>query len=145
MHGTIAVQQGELERCVADGKELRARQQDMASAGALCPLCRTPLTEDACGDIAEWYETEIRAKLTLHEEIKRTLGELAQRHAQLVSDTEGRRDALARRQRQAQQERGRLEQQRKRQSDAAIGTTGFAEASAEPGYKRSLAVGDLRR
>ena len=118
LHGAMAVKQGELERCVADGKELRARQQDMASAGALCPLCRTPLTEDACGDIAEWYETEIQAKLTLHKEIKRTLGELAQRHTQLVSDAEGRRVELARRQRQAQQERGRLEQ-RKQQSAAA--------------------------
>ncbi|MXZ92842.1 MAG: SMC family ATPase [Chloroflexi bacterium] len=118
LHGTIAVQQGELERCVADGKELRARQQDMASAGALCPLCRTPLTEDACGDIAEWYEAEIQAKLTLHEEIKRTLGELAQRHTQLVSDAERGRVELARRQRQTQQERGRLEQ-RKQQSAAA--------------------------
>ena len=118
LHGVIAVKQGELERCLADGKELRAKQQDMASAGALCPLCRTPLTEDACGDIAEWYETEIQAKLTLHKEIKRTLGELTQRHTELVSEAEERRNALGRQQRQTQQERGRLEQQQ-RQSDAA--------------------------
>ena len=118
LHGAIAVKQGELERCVSDGKELRARQQDMASAGALCPLCRTPLTEDACGDIAEWYEGEITAKLMLHREIKQTLDELTGQHTQLAGDIDGRRDALARQQRQTQQERGRLEQQQ-RQSDAA--------------------------
>lgn len=118
LHGVIAVKRGEMERCIADGKELRARQQDMASAGALCPLCRTPLTEDACEDIAEWYEGEISAKLALHKEIKRTLDELGQRHTQLVSDAEGRRSALAGRQRQTQQERGRLEQQRRQSDDA---------------------------
>ena len=114
----IAVKQAELEQCLAAGKELRARQQDIASAGALCPLCRTPLTEDACGDIAEWYENQITAKLTLHREIQKTLGELTRRQTQLAADADQRRNALARQQRQAQQERGRLEQQQ-RQSDAA--------------------------
>lgn len=141
LHGAIAIKQGELERCVADGKDLRAKQQDMASAGALCPLCRTPLTEDACGDIAEWYDAEIRAKLTLHQEIKRILGELAQRHAQLVSDAEGRRDALARRQRQAQRERGRLEQQR-RQSDAAEEQLGLLKPQLV-GLQEALVNGDF--
>ena len=114
----VTVKQSELERCVAEGKELRARQQEMASAGALCPLCRTPLTEDACGDIADWYEGEIASKLTLHREIKQTIDELAQQHTQLAGDMDGRRNALARQQRQTQQERGRLEQQQQ-QSDAA--------------------------
>ncbi len=114
----IAVKQAALEQCLAEGKELRARQQDIASAGALCPLCRTPLTEDACGDIAEWYENQITAKLTLHREIQKTLGELTRRQTQLAADADQRRNALARQQRQAQQERGRLEQQQ-RQSDAA--------------------------
>ena len=141
LHGTIALKQGELERCVADGKELRARQQDMASAGALCPLCRRPLTDDTCGDIAEWYEGEIATKLALHKEIKRTLDELTQRHTQLASDAEGRRDALARRQRQTQQERGRLEQQR-RQSDAAGEQLGVLKPRLDR-LQETLATGDF--
>ena len=118
LQSAVAVKQGELERCVAEGKELRARQQDMATAGALCPLCRTPLTEDACDDIADWYESEIAAKLTRHGEIKHELDELTQQHTQLAGDADGRRNTLARQQRLTQQERGRLEQQQ-RQSAAA--------------------------
>ncbi len=141
LHGVIAVQQGELERCVADGKELRARQREMASAGALCPLCRRPLTEDTCGDIAQWYDAEIQAKLTQHKEINRILGELTQQHTQLVGEAEGRRSALARRQRQAQQERGRLEQQ-SRQSDAAKEQLGLLKPRLAR-LQGALAIGDF--
>ena len=141
LHGAIAVKQGELERCVADGKELRARQQDMASAGALCPLCRRPLTEDACGDIAQWYDAEIQAKLALHKEIKLAISQLSQRHRQMVSDAEGRRSALARRQRQAQQDRGRLEQQQ-RQSEAANEQLGLLKPRLAR-LQGALAIGDF--
>ena len=141
LQGSIAVAQGELERCVAEGKELRARQVDMQSAGALCPLCRTPLTEDTCVNIAGWYESEIAAKLRQHGEIKEGLNGLTQRLEELSGDTDRRRKALARRQRQTQQERGRLEQE-KRQSDGA----GQQLAALRPrlsGLQAALAAGDF--
>ena len=118
LQGEITLRQAELDRCVSEGKELRFKQVEMQSADALCPLCRTPLSEDACGNITAWYESEIQAKLQLHGEIKQTLADLDHRHTALNSDTEERRKALARRQRQTQQEHGRLEQER-RQSDGA--------------------------
>ena len=119
LQGNIAVAQGELERCVVEGKELRVKQNEMQSAGALCPLCRTPLTEDACGNIADWYESEIAAKLRQHGEIKEGLNGLTQQLEELSGDTDRRRKALARRQRQTQQERGRLEQEKQQSDDAA--------------------------
>ncbi len=118
LQGSIAVAQGDLERCVTEGKELRARQVDMQSAGAVCPLCRTPLTEDACGNISDWYESEIAAKLVQHGKINERLSGLTQRLAELTGDTDRRRKAWAQRQRQTQQERGRLDQERQ-QSDEA--------------------------
>ncbi len=141
LQGSIAVAQGDLERCVAEGKELRARQVEMSAAGALCPLCRTPLTEDACGNIADWYESEIAAKLRQHGEIKEGLNGLTQRLEELSGDTDCRRKALARRQRQTQQERGRLEQE-KRQSDDA----GEQLAALRPrlaGLQTALVAGDF--
>ena len=110
--------EAELTRCVSEGKELRAKQTEMQSADAICPLCRTPLSEDACGNISQWYETEIQAKLRLHGEIKQALANLAGRHDQLTDGMDKKRQRLAERQRQIQQERGRLEQER-RQSDEA--------------------------
>ncbi len=141
LQGSIAVAQGELERCVAEGKELRARQVDMSAAGALCPLCRTPLTEDACGNIADWYESEIAAKLRQHGEIKEGLNGLTQRLAELTGDTDGRRKALTRRQRQTQQERGRLEQERRQSDDAGEQLAALRPRLA--GLQAMLAAGDF--
>ena len=141
MQGNIAVAQGELERCVAEGKELRARQVDMQSAGAVCPLCRTPLTEDACGNIADWYESEIADKLRQHGEIKEGLNGLTQRLEELAGDTDRRRKALARRQRQTQQERGRLEQERRQSDDAGEQLAALRPRLA--GLQTALAAGDF--
>lgn len=138
---SIAVAQGAMERCVSEGKELRARQIDMQSAGALCPLCRTPLTEDACGNIADWYESEIAAKLRQHGEIKEGLNGLTQRLEELSGDTDRRRNALARRQRQTQQERGRLEQERRQSDDAGEQLAALRPRLA--GLQAALAAGDF--
>ena len=141
LQGSIAVAQGELERCVAEGKELRARQVEMSDAGALCPLCRTPLTEDACGNIADWYESEIAAKLRQHGEIKEGLIGLTQRLEELSGDTDRRRNALARRQRQTQQDRGRLEQERRQSDDAGEQLAALRPRLA--GLQAALAAGDF--
>ncbi len=119
--GEITLQEAELARCVSEGKELRAKQTEMSAAGgpdAICPLCRAPLSEDACDNISQWYETEIQAKLRLHGEIKQALTDLASRRDQLTASTENKRKRLAERQRQIQQEQGRLEQEQRQRDDA---------------------------
>ena len=63
LRDAITLRQSELERCISEGKELRAKQLAMKSVDALCPLCRTPLSEDACDNITTWYESEIEGKL----------------------------------------------------------------------------------
>ena len=121
LSASIAAGNSGLERCVAEGRELRVKQTEMSTAGgpdALCPLCRTPLSEDACTNIAEWYEAEIAAKLTEHRELKHRIENLTEKRDKLSEETDQRGRALTQQQRQTQRERGRLEQQQ-RQIDAA--------------------------
>ena len=141
LQGEIALCEAELARCVSEGKELRTKQTEMQSADSICPLCRTPLSEDACGNINEWYVSEIQAKLRLHGEIKQVLANLTGRHRELIASTEKRRGSLAQRQRQLQQAQGRLEQEL-RHSDAAreqlLATRPRLEA-----LQKALAAGDF--
>ena len=117
----MAARSNRLERCVAEGTELRAKQRELSGAAgpdALCPLCRTPLSEDACENIAGWYASEIAAKLQQHAELTEQLRDLTQRRDRLSASTDDQRTRLTRGQREAQQQRGRVEQERK-QSDEA--------------------------
>ncbi len=165
----IATQGSELERCIVEGRELRQKQREMSGAGgpdALCPLCRTPLSEDACDNIAEWYESEIAAKLQRHKHLARGLEELTQRREHLSGDIESRRGNLTQRQRQSQQARGRLEQERLQCDEArnllmrlepqlldlrtVIATDHFAQSERESlrqieGEISALAYDDARR
>ncbi len=121
LSAAIAGNSSELERCVAEGKELRQKQQALSGAhgpDALCPLCRTPLSEDACANISDWYASEIEAKLEQHRNLNGELKTLAQRKERLAAEAQQRSESLAQRQREVQQQRGRLEQTR-RQCDAA--------------------------
>ena len=140
LRGDIILQKAELTRCVSEGKELRAKQMEMQSADAICPLCRTPLSEDACGNISQWYETEIQAKLQSHGEIKQALANLASRHDQLTASTENQRKRLAERQRQIQQEQGRLEQEQRQSDDAQIQLLALRPRLEK--LRRSLETGD---
>ena len=115
----IFLAKADLDRCVAEGKDLRAKQREMQSADAVCPLCRTPLSEDSCGEIFAWYDAEIRAKLARHEEIKRTLNSLSAGHEDLQARVAQRESSLSQRQRRLEQQRGRLEQEQ-RQCDEAV-------------------------
>ena len=118
MQRAIALAEADLDRCIEEGRELRTKQTEIKSADAVCPLCRTLLTEDACGDIATWYESEIQDKLKRHDEIRGSLQDLSKRLESLDAALPGRRTGLSRRQAQIQQRRGRLEQER-RQCEAA--------------------------
>ncbi len=115
----IALARADLDRCIAEGKDLRAKQREIQSADAVCPLCRTPLTEDTCGDIYAWYEAEIRAKLAHHDEIKVSLNTLSAGHEYLQARIAQRDGSLSQRQRRLQQQRGRLEQEQRQCDEAA--------------------------
>ena len=114
----IALAQADLERCIVEGKDLRAKQREMQSVDAVCPLCRTPLSEDACGDISAWYESEIQAKLTRHDEIKMSMTNLSARVEELQRGIVQRDASLAQRQQRLQQQRGRLEQEQRQCAEA---------------------------
>ena len=115
----IALAEADLQRCIEEGKELRIKQTEMKSADAVCPLCRTLLTEDACGDITAWYEDAIRAKLERHDEIKASLEDFSGRLASLQDAIPERTAGLSRQQAQIQQRRGRLEQEQRQCQVAA--------------------------
>ena len=115
----IALAQADLDRCIAEGKDLRAKQREMQSADAVCPLCRTPLTQDTCSDISAWYEAEIQVKLSRHDEIKRSMHEMSARLEDLRAGISQRDPALSRRQQRLQQQRGRLEQAQRQCEEAA--------------------------
>ena len=115
----IALARADLDRCIAEGKELRARQREMQSADAVCPLCRTPLSIDACGDISAWYEAEVQAKLTRHDEIKQSLHDMSNRLESLQSGIAHHDAGLSQRQQRMQQRRGRLEQEQRQCEEAA--------------------------
>ena len=110
LQGEIAIDQAALTRCVAEGKTLRNRQQEMQSVDAACPLCLTPLSEDACGNISAHYDREIAAKLQEHSALQQNIRELQYEHDTLTAEIKRRTRSHTTRQRQAQQERGRLQQ-----------------------------------
>ena len=116
----IALGRAELDRCIAEGKELRAKQREMQSADAVCPLCRTPLSRDACGDISAWYEAELQRKLARHDEIRRSIHDLSTRLEDLQAGISQRDSALSQRQQRLQQQRGRIGQEQRQCEEAAI-------------------------
>ena len=95
---------------MAEGKALRNRQQEMQSVDAACPLCLTPLSEDACGNISAHYDREIAAKLQEHSALQQNIRELQYEHDTLTAEIKRRSRSHTTRQRQTQQERGRLQQ-----------------------------------
>ena len=112
IQGRVARLGGELERCVTDGKSLRANQEQMLAADAVCPLCRTPLDQDACGSVVEFYEAEIAAKLEQHREIQAVIRENAGMLDELQRHIEKTRKDLTSRTTKTQRERGRWERER---------------------------------
>ncbi len=144
LSGQIAARTGDLERCVAEGRELRAKQQEMSTASRpdmLCPLCRTPLSEDSCANIADWYASEIAAKLEQHSDLKIRIEGLTRKRDELSAETEARRRTLLQMQRATQQERGRLEQQRLQGAEAREVLTSLRPRLAA--MQRELSTGEF--
>ena len=68
--------QGSLDRSTAEGKELTAKKGLLDGANgeeAVCPLCRTPLSEDGCQRLAETFDADIEAK---REEYRQTSAQM---------------------------------------------------------------------
>ena len=116
----IALARADLDRCITEGKDLRAKQREIQTADAVCPLCRTPLSMDACGDISAWYEAELQRKLARHDEIMRSIRDLSTRLEDLQAGISQRDSALSQRQQRIQQQRGRIGQEQRQCEEAAI-------------------------
>ena len=119
MQQQMASNDVELNRCVEEGKTLRSRLVDMQSADAVCPLCGTPLADDACDNITGYYQSELDIKLRLHQELTTANAELTQSLETLNAETDQRSRALTRKQRDIQRARGRLEQEQRQCAEAA--------------------------
>ena len=54
--------QRDLERSATEGRDLAAKKELLDGANgvdAVCPLCRTPLSEDGCQRLSETFEADI--------------------------------------------------------------------------------------
>lgn len=63
--GEIGQSESAIQRCTAEGLELRRKLdllQSPAAGDALCPLCQTPLDDDGCHRLVQTYQQEIAAK-----------------------------------------------------------------------------------
>ncbi|MBT98691.1 MAG: hypothetical protein CL902_08685 [Dehalococcoidia bacterium] len=114
----IAVQVGQLqsalERSVAEGKDLAAKKDLLEGANGqepMCPLCRTPLSEDGCERLVETFEADIEAK---REEYRTISGKVKTLQTE-ASELEGRlplqEQALTQAQTKLQVDLRQLEQQ----------------------------------
>ena len=115
----LASNEAETNQCVEEGKTFRARLEDMQAADAVCPLCGTPLSEDACENIVGYYESELNRRLLTHRELTTVRAEMTERLVALNADTEGSQRSLAGRQRRVQQDRAKLDEDLRRSERAA--------------------------
>ncbi|MCI0896143.1 MAG: SMC family ATPase, partial [Chloroflexi bacterium] len=93
----IGEAQSAAERYLAEGKELRTKQNLLISTDpqeAVCPLCQTPLGQDGCGRLAEVYRIDIEEKLKLYRENDARLKQLEADKANLEGELARREQAL---------------------------------------------------
>ena len=129
----MAVQTGQLqsalERSASEGKDLAAKKELLDGANgqeAVCPLCRTPLSEDGCQRLAETFTADIEAK---REEYRTTSAQVKTLQAQtleLESSLPQQEQALSQAQTKRQVSLQQLEQQMQEVQQAQLD---LAEAS----------------
>ena len=123
----IAVQTGQLQialdRSVNEGKDLTAKKDLLEGANGqepMCPLCRTPLSEDGCERLVETFEADIETK---REEYRTTSAQMKAIQTE-ASDLESRlpqqEQALSQAQTKRQVGLQQLEQQLKEAQQAAL-------------------------
>ncbi|MCH8280594.1 MAG: SMC family ATPase [Chloroflexi bacterium] len=149
----IGEAQSAAERYLADGKELRTKQNLLTSTGpqeAVCPLCQTPLGQDGCGRLAEVYRIDIEEKLKLYRENEARLKELEADKANLEGELTRREQALAGTQQQGQAEIQtldlKLKESRQAQQDLGLAASQLdaALASLESGEHAAAEQQELK-
>ena len=142
----IGETQSTAERHKTEGLELRSKLDLLAGAqqgvvGAVCPLCKAPLDEDGCANLAATYDAEIKDKRRLYGQTQSQLKKLESKRAELEQELPRRQESLDRAKRDGEiklreLERG-IEESQQAQRDRDQGQTQLAAAVA------SLASGDF--
>ena len=142
----IGENQSTAERYKTEGLEIRSKLELLAGAerevaGAVCPLCKAPLDEDGCANLADTYDAEIKEKRRLYGQTQSQLKKLESQRAELERELPRRQESLDRANREGEMklrelERG-IEESRQAQRDRDQVQTQLAAAVA------SLASGDF--
>ncbi len=134
---------GVAERYKSEGQELGSKLtllRDSGSAGAVCPLCRTPLGEDGCGRLAETYAADIDEKRGLYRLNAAQLKQLEEDSAGMDQELARREQAAAQSRRKQEGQITRLEQEAEQ---ARLAQAELNESETKLGaVKASLAAGD---
>ncbi len=110
----IGEAQSAAERYRVEGLELRSKLELLehsshGDAGAVCPLCQSPLGRDGCGRLAETYQKDITDKRNLYRKNQASLQGLETEKADLEKETDQRQQAVAKAQREGDARLERLE------------------------------------
>ena len=142
----IGESQGTGERFKTEGLELRSKLELLDGAGrgiagAVCPLCKAPLDEDGCANLAATYAAEIKEKRRLYGQTQSQLKKLESQRAELEGELPRRQESLDRAKREGEiklreLERG-IEESRRAQRDRDQAQTQLSDAVS------SLASGDF--
>ena len=142
----IGETQSTAERYKTEGLELGSKLKLLAGAGqgvagAVCPLCKAPLDEDGCANLADSYDSEIKEKRRLYSHTQSQLKKLESQRAEAEQELPRRQEALDRAKREGGIKLGELEraieESRQAQRDRDQGQTQLAAAVA------SLTSGDF--
>ena len=142
----IGETQSTAERYKTEGLELRSKLELLSGAGQgdageVCPLCKAPLDEDGCANLAGAYDTEIKEKRRLYGQTQSQLKKLESQSEELGRELPKRQESLDRAKREGEiklleLERG-IEESRQAQRDRDETQTQLAANLA------SLASGDF--
>jgi len=115
--------QGDLVRSVSEGKDLTAKKELLDGANgqeAVCPLCRTPLSEDGCERLAETFTAEIDAKRQEYRDTSAQVNALKVETTELEGRLPQQEQALSRAQTNLQVGLQQMEQQIKEANQARL-------------------------
>ena len=123
----IAVQTGQLQialdRSVNEGKDLTAKKDLLEGANGqepMCPLCRTPLSEDGCERLVETFEADIETKREEYRTTSAQMKAIQTEASELESRLPQQEQALSQAQTKRQVGLQQLEQQLKEAQQAAL-------------------------
>ena len=157
-HRTLSTRVGEArgvaERYKSEGQELAAKLtllRDTGGAGAICPLCGTPLGEDGCGRLEETYQADIDEKRRLYRLNSAQLKQLEEDSSSMDKELSRREQAAtqSRRKEEAQvtrlegdAEQAKLAQAELKESETTLGAV---KASLDSGDYAAAELAELDR